>query len=142
MCKHVAATLYGVGARLDQAPEMLFTLRGVDPAEMIEAAIDRPQAASKPRKSRVLESGDLSSVFGVDIDTAGIRDEEKSLPAKPARRRLRAGKKRAWKKPAMKAVGAKKAGRPKKAGRKKGGKKGRKKAPSQKSARRRKTSKR
>ena len=31
MCKHVAATLYGVGARLDHEPELLFTLRGVDP---------------------------------------------------------------------------------------------------------------
>jgi len=35
MCKHVAAVLCGVGARLDRAPEMLFTLRGVDPAEMV-----------------------------------------------------------------------------------------------------------
>ena len=30
MCKHVAAVLYGVGARLDQQPELLFVLRGVD----------------------------------------------------------------------------------------------------------------
>ena len=35
MCKHVAAVLYGVGARLDAEPELLFTLRGVDPAELI-----------------------------------------------------------------------------------------------------------
>jgi hypothetical protein len=33
MCKHVAATLYGVGARLDRAPELLFTLRCVDPGD-------------------------------------------------------------------------------------------------------------
>ena len=31
MCKHVAAVLYGVGARLDSKPELLFTLRGVEP---------------------------------------------------------------------------------------------------------------
>ena len=30
MCKHVAAVLYGVGARLDASPELLFTLRGLD----------------------------------------------------------------------------------------------------------------
>src|SRR4029077_7199476 len=35
MCKHVAATLYGVGARLDTAPELLFTLRHVDHLELI-----------------------------------------------------------------------------------------------------------
>jgi uncharacterized Zn finger protein len=29
MCKHVAAVLYGAGARLDEKPELLFTLRGV-----------------------------------------------------------------------------------------------------------------
>ena len=33
MCKHVAATLYGVGARLDEAPRLLFVLRGVDESE-------------------------------------------------------------------------------------------------------------
>ena len=38
MCKHVAATLYGVGARLDAAPDLLFTLRGVDRAELIASA--------------------------------------------------------------------------------------------------------
>jgi uncharacterized Zn finger protein len=67
MCKHVAATLYGVGARLDHEPEMLFSLRGVDPAEMIEEAIDRGFTKRKAR-GRVLAMDHLSSVFGVDID--------------------------------------------------------------------------
>ena len=35
MCKHVAAVMYGAGARLDIAPDLLFTLRGVDPSELI-----------------------------------------------------------------------------------------------------------
>ena len=34
MCKHVAAVLYGIGARLDQQPELLFRLRAVDGAEL------------------------------------------------------------------------------------------------------------
>ena len=38
LCKHVAASLYGVGARLDQSPELLFLLRGVDPADLISKA--------------------------------------------------------------------------------------------------------
>ncbi|WP_459213534.1 SWIM zinc finger family protein, partial [Paraburkholderia aspalathi] len=37
MCKHVAAVLYGVGARLDQQPELLFKLRGVDPADLVNS---------------------------------------------------------------------------------------------------------
>ena len=38
MCKHVAAVLYGVGARLDEQPQLLFVLRGVDENELIAGA--------------------------------------------------------------------------------------------------------
>lgn len=81
MCKHVAATLYGVGARLDHRPELLFTLRGVDPIEMVEAAVGQPAGNSKARKGRVLEGAELSSVFGVDIDTDGISPPEATAAA-------------------------------------------------------------
>ena len=37
MCKHAAAVLSGVGSRLDDRPELLFLLRGVDEAELIAA---------------------------------------------------------------------------------------------------------
>jgi uncharacterized Zn finger protein len=50
MCKHVAATPYGVGARLDHQPELLFSLRGVDPTELVEAALEQPTAAGKARR--------------------------------------------------------------------------------------------
>lgn len=82
MCKHVAATLYGGGARLDHKPGLLFTLRGVDPAEMVEAAVDRPKAAGKALKGRVLASGELSSVFGVDIDTGEASSVKEQAPAR------------------------------------------------------------
>ena len=82
MCKHVAATLYGVGARLDHEPEMLFTLRGVDAAEMVEAAIEQPPREGKSRRGRVLASDELSSVFGVDIDMAGVSTEDVAPPIK------------------------------------------------------------
>jgi uncharacterized Zn finger protein len=85
MCKHVAAVLYGVGARLDRAPEMLFTLRGVDPAEMVEAAVEQPAKADKPRKGRMIASADLSAVFGVDIDMDGVSEEGAALPARRKR---------------------------------------------------------
>ena len=38
MCKHVAAVLYGIGARLDHQPELLFTLRKVDQQDLIAKA--------------------------------------------------------------------------------------------------------
>ena len=96
MCKHVAATLYGVGARLDHVPELLFTLRGVDPAEMAEAAIDQPRPGGKSRRGKVLRSEELSSVFGIDIDEASADDVP--APAKRGRRAVR--KKKTDKRPA------------------------------------------
>jgi uncharacterized Zn finger protein len=92
MCKHVAATLYGVGARLDHEPELLFTLRGVDPTEMVEAAIEQPAAAGRALKGRVLETDELSSVFGVDIDMDSVTTEEPPAPISRAKRTRRATK--------------------------------------------------
>ena len=70
MCKHVAAVLYGVGARLDDEPKMLFTLRGVDPAEMIAAAVtDAPKKRASGGRKR-LKTDDVSSVFGIELETA------------------------------------------------------------------------
>jgi uncharacterized Zn finger protein len=40
MCKHVAATLYGVGAKLDQNPLLFFNLRGVDVNVLIKKSIE------------------------------------------------------------------------------------------------------
>ena len=89
MCKHVAATLYGIGARLDQTPELLFTLRGVDPSEMVEAAIDHTPLGGTSRRRRVLESDELSSVFGVEIDVDGACDEDEAVPIRSGRRAAR-----------------------------------------------------
>src|SRR4051812_32425965 len=41
MCKHIAAALYGVGVRLDDQPELLFTLRGVDHGDLIGGAVNQ-----------------------------------------------------------------------------------------------------
>jgi uncharacterized Zn finger protein len=64
MCKHIAAVLYGVGARLDHSPQMLFLLRGVDYAELIDSNIDLLQKPSTKRQVK----GDLSSIFGIDLE--------------------------------------------------------------------------
>jgi uncharacterized Zn finger protein len=85
MCKHVAAALYGVGARLDARPELLFVLRGVDQQELIAQASSAPTAAARrPAKSgKVLAETDLASVFGLDM---AARDREEVQPAKPGKR--------------------------------------------------------
>jgi uncharacterized Zn finger protein len=70
MCKHVAAVLYGVGARLDQDPSLLFRLRGVNHDELID--LDTQHAvptASRRGGAKRLASNNLSDVFGIDIAT-------------------------------------------------------------------------
>jgi hypothetical protein len=68
MCKHVAATLYGVGARLDDRPELLFVMRGVDHLELIGEAVQVGRLAAGPGKGGSgLAEADLAEVFGVDI---------------------------------------------------------------------------
>ena len=70
LCKHLAAVLYGVGARLDQQPELLFKLRGVDHEELISADLDLTETTQGGGKRRRLATGNLSDVFGIDIDAA------------------------------------------------------------------------
>jgi len=64
MCKHIAAVLYGIGARLDKQPELLFTLREVDQSELITGAANR---MTKPTSSKILETDSLSELFGIEI---------------------------------------------------------------------------
>jgi uncharacterized Zn finger protein len=70
MCKHVAATLYGVGARLDHSPELLFQLRKVDHQELILDAGSSAALTQGPSRASSLAPSDLSTVFGIDLDTA------------------------------------------------------------------------
>ncbi|PYP93745.1 MAG: hypothetical protein DMG65_00170 [Candidatus Angelobacter sp. Gp1-AA117] len=69
MCKHVAAVLYGIGARLDQQPELLFRLNQVDEKELISRASDvQPLTGKGPVTAKVLSAGeDLSEIFGLDM---------------------------------------------------------------------------
>lgn len=69
MCKHVAATLYGVGARLDVNPLLFFELRGIDIGHFIDVTIaNRVEAMlaneGKP-SNRIMEDEDLTALFGV-----------------------------------------------------------------------------
>ncbi len=72
MCKHVAATLYGVGARLDEDPRLFFRLRDTEIGELIKQTVaDRAEKLLEKatRKSgRIIEDTELSSVFGIDFE--------------------------------------------------------------------------
>lgn len=68
MCKHVAAVMYGVGARLDKSPELLFTLRGVDHTELVaKAGRDLPLGKKSASSKRILAGADLAALFCLDI---------------------------------------------------------------------------
>ncbi len=89
MCKHVSAVLYGVGARLDVAPELLFTLRCVDHLELIGAAVaaenlDRALAA----EAGALAGSDLGEMFGIELEGAGDSPTVKPRRAKQRTRTL------------------------------------------------------
>lgn len=83
MCKHVAAVFYGIGARLDEQPELLFTLRRVDARELVaQAGAGLPLKRRKaPAAARVLDDASLADVFGIEM----------ALPAAPAKRAKTAG---------------------------------------------------
>ena len=69
MCKHIAASLYGVGARLDAQPELFFALREVDQAELISAAAETAVVpARRARKVKEIAPDQLGAVFGIDLE--------------------------------------------------------------------------
>jgi len=68
MCKHVAATLYGVGARLDSQPDLLFRLRGVNREDIVSTVgADLPLTATLAASDRVLADDDVAALFGLDM---------------------------------------------------------------------------
>ena len=98
-CKHLAAVMYGVGARLDTRPELLFLLRGVDHQELISHAIavgnlDRELAGT----GSSLDTQDLGAIFGIELDsgrgtipeaTGGKRRTRKKTTAAPLPEKVR-----------------------------------------------------
>ncbi len=71
MCKHIAAVLYGVGARLDAQPELLFRLRAVDENDLLaNIGQSLPLSKQAPASGKVLETGDMAALFGLDMADA------------------------------------------------------------------------
>ena len=81
MCKHVAATLYGVGARFDSEPELLFRLRGVDPEQLIRQAGKLPTAQAGAGHD--FGDVDLSALFGIDLGTMTQPEKTKDQDQAP-----------------------------------------------------------
>ena len=105
MCKHVAAALYGVAVRLDEKPELFFTLRGIDINQFVVLAAKEESAKllqkSDAQSIRVLssdESGDdMAELFGIALDitdentVSGLEHSEKKMrkTRKVAKKKLR-----------------------------------------------------
>lgn len=83
LCKHVAAVLYGVGHRLDQRPELLFTLRGVKHTDLVVEASAALTKAKAPDTSLSDDDAALSALFGIDLTDAPAPTP---APAPPAQR--------------------------------------------------------
>jgi uncharacterized Zn finger protein len=87
MCKHVAAVLYGIGARLDERPELLFKLRKVDEKDLIaKAGKGVPLSKKGPKTAKVLADDGLSELFGLDLGTSEAKKPR-------AKKKAKAGKK-------------------------------------------------
>jgi len=88
MCKHVAAVLYGIGNRLDESPELLFTLRGVTVDDLIERTVEAATAGliSKAEQAigdDVLADADLGDVFGIEFEDGDMAPIKLPPPTPP-----------------------------------------------------------
>ena len=79
-CKHVAAVLYGIGARLDEQPELFFTLRGINPDSIVSTEVVDTLTDGAANE---LENADLGDVFGIALDEADpdvVQDVRERIP--------------------------------------------------------------
>lgn len=70
MCKHVAAALYGIGARFDEQPLMFFELRGIDFNRFIDVTLANKvevmlSNAKEPRSDRIIHTDNVTGLFGI-----------------------------------------------------------------------------
>lgn len=84
MCKHLAAVLYGVGVRLDRQPDLLFTLRGVQPDALVGAGASLGASVGSGAAGPMLAAADLGAIFGVTIDDGASASRSGAAP-EPAR---------------------------------------------------------
>src|SRR6266576_7042367 len=110
MCKHVAAALYGVGARLDEKPQLLFVLRGVDENELLaNAGQDLALASAASGAARLLDDSDVAALFGLEMAESATSDAV--IPTAP-KRHQRSGTSSGRKTPALKKASSAKKTKP------------------------------
>ncbi len=87
-CKHLAAVIYGIGTRLDNQPELLFLLRGIDHTELVSQAIASGNLERELSgiASSGLDNNDLEAIFGIELD-APANPDRISKPIKRAKTR-------------------------------------------------------
>ncbi len=94
MCKHVAATLYGVGARLDQDPGLFFKLRKVDVNDLISQAVEdktkKLLKKAEKKSSRVIDDSNLSDIFGIEMDEPVKNTEPKKAKTEKTAKKVAA----------------------------------------------------
>jgi uncharacterized Zn finger protein len=82
MCKHIAAVLYSVGARLDENPELLFRLRAVDETELLsDLGSALPDTRTKRNTAQTLVGDDLAALFGLDMEESEASATSRSAAA-------------------------------------------------------------
>ena len=76
MCKHIAAALYGVGARLDEDPALFFTLRGINIDDLITQTLTDTAhtllGKAERQSQHILQDVDLGDVFGIQLDDVAV----------------------------------------------------------------------
>jgi len=81
MCKHVAATLYGIGARLDHQPDLLFVLRKVDHLDLVARAAEIQNLSASGSDVKTIDAQNLADVFGIEFDEAPSKQNQAAPPA-------------------------------------------------------------
>ena len=102
MCKHVAATLYGIGTRLDDDAGLFFKLRKVKIDDLIQQTLKDQSyklldKAAKMGTGKIAES-ELSGMFGIDMEETmdlDLPETTKKAPAKTPVKKSAAKRKRA-----------------------------------------------
>jgi uncharacterized Zn finger protein len=85
--------LYGIGARLDEKPALLFELRGVDENELL-ANVGQELSLKKavPATTKVLDDSDVAGLFGLEMVEA-VRSDIPTSPERPQQRKTSRGPK-------------------------------------------------
>lgn len=72
LCAHAGALLYAIAVRLDEQPHLLFALRGISAAELLDAGWQgSPDDTEPPEAAQAADTeDDIAEMFDLDWDTS------------------------------------------------------------------------